>query len=95
MITLTKIFCRFWQCATPGRSRDQAGPLSDADGDDLTVIRGIGAATRDRLYGAGIKSFTQLAECPPERIEAILGKMARGAKIGAWIEQAAELAKVK
>ena len=93
MITLTNILCRLWRCATPGR--DQARPAGDADGDDLTVVRGIGIAIQDRLYRGGIKSFSQLAEASPEKIQAILGKTARGAKVETWIAQASELAKAK
>lgn len=95
MVTLTKILCGLWRCATPGRGRDQAAPSSNANSDDLTVIRGIGITTQDRLYRAGIRSFSQLAESPPERIQTILGKMARGAKVESWIAQAADLAKAK
>lgn len=95
MITLTQFLCRIWRCATPGQGRDQAGPSSEVQSDDLTVIRGIGATTQDRLYRAGIKSFSQLAEAPPEKIQAIVGKMARGATVETWIAQAADLEKAK
>ena len=95
MITPTNILCRLWRCVTPSPDRDRAGESTNATSDDLTAIRGIGIATQDRLNRAGIKSFSQLAESPPERIQAILGKMARGAQVETWIEQAANLAKAK
>ena len=93
MVTLTKILCRLWRCATPSQGREQTGPSSNATSDDLTIIRGIGIATQDRLYRAGIKSFSELARSSPEKIREALGKMARGAKVETWIEQAGGLAK--
>ena len=93
MVTLTKILCRLWQCAAPGQGRDRSGASNDTSSDDLTVIGGIGIATQDRLYRAGIRSFAQLAQSPPEKIQAILGKMAGGAQVESWIEQAAGLAR--
>ena len=95
MVTLTKILCRLWQRATPSQGHDQAGAPNNAPSDDLTAVRGIGTATQDRLYRAGIRSFSQLAEAPPEKIQTSLGKTARGAKVESWIEQAADLAKAK
>ena len=93
MVTLTKILCRFWRCAAPSQGHDQTGPSSNATSDDLTIIRGIGIATQDRLYRAGIKSFSELARSSPEKIREALGQMARGAKVETWIEQAGGLAK--
>ncbi len=95
MVTLTKILCRLWRCAAPSQGHDQAGASNDPTSDDLTSIRGIGIATQDRLYRAGIKSFSELAQSSPEKIRETLGKMARGAKVETWIEQAAGLSKAK
>ncbi len=95
MFTLTKILCRLWRCAAPSQGRDQAGESNDSTSDDLTVIRGIGIATQDRLYRAGLKSFSELAQSSPEKIREALGKMARGAKVETWIEQAAGLTKAR
>jgi len=39
--------------------------------DDLTKVRGIGQATADKLYNAGIGTFEQLAEITTEQIETI------------------------
>ena len=93
MPTLTQVLCRLWGCATPSQGRDQTGASNNASSDDLTVIRGIGITTQDRLYRAGIKSFSQLAQASPEKIREILGTMARGAKVETWIKEAAGLAK--
>ena len=60
--------------------------------DDLTAIRGIGAATRERLNAAGIKSYAQLAAAVPEDVRKVLNKQARNAKVEDWIRQARELA---
>ena len=93
MVTLTKILCRLWRCAAPSQGRDQTGSSNNSTSDDLTAIRGIGIATQDRLYRAGIKSFSQLAQSSPEKIREALGKMARGAKVETWIKDAAGLVK--
>ncbi len=95
MFTLTKILCGLWRCAVPSQGREQTGEPNDSTSDDLTVIRGIGIATQDRLYRAGIKSFSELAQSSPEKIREALGKMARGAKVETWIEEAGGLAKAK
>ena len=96
MLTLTKILCRMWRCAVPSEeARHRSGEGASASSDDLTVIRGIGLATQDRLYRAGIKSFAQLAQSSPERLREALGNLARGARLEAWIEEAAGLAKAK
>jgi predicted flap endonuclease-1-like 5' DNA nuclease len=81
MVTLTKILCRLWRCPAPSQGRDQTESSNDSSTDDLTIIRGIGIATQDRLYRAGIKSFSQLAEASPEKIREVLGISARGAKV--------------
>jgi predicted flap endonuclease-1-like 5' DNA nuclease len=59
----------------------------------LTAIRGIGIATQNRLYAAGIKTYAELARASPEDVREILGKLARGAKVEPWIRQAEELTK--
>jgi predicted flap endonuclease-1-like 5' DNA nuclease len=95
MLTLSKILCRLWRCAAPAAERDRAEAPDTTASDDLTIIRGIGIATQDRLYRAGIKSFSQLAGASPEKLRKVLGNMARGAKIETWIAEAAGLAKSK
>ncbi len=95
MSTLTKILCNLWGCAVPNRARGKVEASAKSSADDLTAIRGIGIATQDRLYRAGIKSFSQLAGSSPDKVREILGNMARGAKVERWIEDAAGLAKAK
>ncbi len=95
MFTLTKMLCRLWRCAAPDQRRDRTGDSGQSSSDDLTVIRGIGIATQDRLYRAGIKTFSQLAGCSPDKVREILGNMARGAQVETWIADAAGLAKAK
>jgi len=63
------------------------GPL-----DDLTAIRGIGAATQKRLNAAGIRSYAQLAEADPEDVRGALNEQRRNTKVERWISQARELA---
>jgi predicted flap endonuclease-1-like 5' DNA nuclease len=95
MSTLTKVLCRLWRCAEPSQDRDQTEESGNSSRDDLTAIRGIGIATQDRLYRAGIKSFSRLAQSSPEKVREILGTSARGAKVETWVKEAAGLAKAK
>jgi len=64
----------------------------EAKADDLTIIRGIGITTEDRLYKAGIKTYAALAGAHPNELREVLGDVARGAKVERWIAQARELA---
>ena len=100
MFTITGFLCRLWRCAVAGQGRTSSEGATDqtegSDGgspDNLTVISGVGIATQDRLYRAGIKSFAQLAQSSPERVREILGASGRGAKVEDWIKDAATLAK--
>ena len=100
MALLTRILCRLWRCPAPGpgrqeRAADKAAANSpdESSSDDLTAIRGIGMATQDRLYRAGIRSYAQLARASPEDVRGILGKVSRGADDEDWIAQAMKLAK--
>ncbi len=99
MAFLTRILCRLWMCPAPGpgrreRAADKAAGNSpdESSSDHLTAIRGIGIATENRLYRAGIKSYGQLARAMPEDVRKILGKFAGGASVEKWIAQARELA---
>ncbi len=100
MTLLTRMLCRLWRCPTSGSDRqDRAADRAEANlpdessPDDLTAIRGIGIATQDRLYRAGIKSYGQLARASPEEVREILGKFAGGASVEKWIAEAKQLAK--
>ncbi len=99
MTLLTRMLCRLWRCPASGSDRQdraaeeaEAGEPPEISPDDLTAIRGIGIATQDRLYRAGIKSYGQLARATPEDVREILGKFAGGASVEKWIAQAKQLA---
>ena len=100
MALLARILCRLWRCPAPGPGREEraadeaaANSPDESSSDDLTAIRGIGIATQNRLYRAGIKSYGQLARATPDDVRKILGKLAGGASVEDWIAQAKELAK--
>ncbi len=99
MTLLTRMLCRWFGCPAPGpgrqeRAADKAAANSpdESSSDDLTAIRGIGIATENRLYRAGIKSYGQLARASPEDVRKILGKFAGGVSVEKWIAQAKQLA---
>ena len=99
MALLARMLCRLWRCPAPGpdrqeRAADKAAANSpdESSSDDLTAIRGIGIATENRLYRAGIKSYGQLARATPEEVREILGRFAGGADVEDWIAQARDLA---
>ncbi len=99
MTLLARMLCRWLGCPAPGpgrqeRAADKAAANSpdESSSDDLTAIRGIGIATENRLYRAGIKSYRQLARATPEDVRKILGKFAGGASVEKWIAQAKQLA---
>ena len=81
-----------WVCQNPLLAKRQ-NLFIRRSSDDLTAIRGMGIATQNRLYRAGIKSYGQLARATPEDVRKILGKLAGGATVGDWIAQAKQLAK--
>ncbi len=99
MTLLTRMLCRWIGCPAPGpgrreRAADKAAASSpdESSSDDLIAIRGIGIATENRLYRAGIKSYGQLARATPEDVRKILGKFAGGTTVEDWIAQAKQLA---
>ena len=64
-------------------------PQKDPDSaDDLTLLRGIGEATQNRLRLAGIRTFAQLADAGPGDVRKALGDALRGAKVDDWIAEA-------
>ncbi len=100
MTLLTRMLCRLWRCPTSGSDRQDRAAEKAADNspdesssDDLTAIVGIGIATQDRLYRAGIKGYGQLAQTSPDDVREILGKFAGGASVEKWIAEAKQLAK--
>ncbi len=66
-------------------------PPEDGPLDDLTAIRGIGAATQKRLNAAGIKSYTQLADADPEDVRRAMSEQQQNTKVERWISRAREL----
>ena len=66
-------------------------PPEDGPQDDLTAIRGIGAATQKRLNAAGIKSYAQLADADPEYVCRALNEQQQNTKVERWISHAREL----
>lgn len=100
MALLARLLCRLRNWAAPGRDRrerpvetEEPGRPDENSRDDLTAVRGIGAATQGRLHAAGIKTYDQLAQTSAEDLRAILGQQGRIAKVEDWIAQAKELAK--
>ncbi len=99
MTLLARMLCRWLGRPATGPERREraaeeaeAGETREVSPDDLTAIRGIGIATENRLYRAGIKSYGQLARSTPQEVRKILGKLGANAKIEEWIAQARELA---
>ncbi len=100
MALLARLLCRLrnWAAPSPGgrESTDEKAKPSrpeEISRDDLTAIRGIGIATQNRLYAAGIKSYAQLARASAEEVREVLGNQGRVGKVEDWIAQATELAK--
>ena len=98
MFSLTSMLCRICGCAAksvrgPAKTGDAEAPEANAKGpDDLKKISGIGIATENRLYSAGIRSYSELAGVTPEHLREILGKSLALAKAKGWIAAAEKLA---
>ncbi len=60
------------------------------EGDDLRLIRGIGAALEERLNQQGVYRFSQIANWDPAKIAEISEKLQLGQQIErfSWVEQA-------
>jgi predicted flap endonuclease-1-like 5' DNA nuclease len=89
------MLCRFWRCAlcgVAGKTSREDEATAGNQGDDLTVIRGIGIVSQDQLYKAGIKTYAALAGTPAEEVRRLLGNLARGVQVEEWIAEARELA---
>ncbi len=94
MLSLAGMLCRFWHCALCGVARktsEEGEATAGNQSDDLTVIRGIGIASQNRLYTGGIKTYAALAGTPAEEVRKLLGNLARGAQVEEWIAEAREL----
>jgi len=62
------------------------------NGDDLTVIDGIGPALAAKLNDRGIRTFAAVAAMTPEDIAAVEAGPGMKGRASGWIEQAAALA---
>ena len=68
---------------------DNAVETQTPAGDDLAIVEGIGPKINSILHQAGIRTFAQLAEAAPERLEEILrGAGLRLANPETWPDQA-------
>lgn len=68
---------------------DDAVEMQTPAGDDLTIVEGIGPKINSLLHEAGIRTFFQLAEATPERLEEVLRQAGlRLANPETWPEQA-------
>jgi predicted flap endonuclease-1-like 5' DNA nuclease len=92
---LQDICCRLMRCLGPrthtADKRGTAGRGTQDPGDDLTVIKGIGIVTQDRLHKAGIRTYGDLAEADPETIIQAAGQQNARSRIADWIAQAKKL----
>ena len=77
----------------PPKPAENAASEAPEDGplDDLTAIRGIGAATQTLLNATGIKSYAQLADADPEDVRRSLNERQQNTKVERWISRAREL----
>jgi len=89
------ICCRLMCCLGPrphtAHKRGSAGRETQNPGDDLTVIKGIGIVTQDRLHKAGIRTYGDLANADPETIIQAAGQQNVRSRIADWIAQAKKL----
>lgn len=92
MFSLMGFLCRLCKCVGRGERPSERAPESAQEPrapDDLTAIRGLGEASRDKLRAAGITTYDQMARTSADSLRAIVGK---GAKVEDWIAQAEALA---
>jgi predicted flap endonuclease-1-like 5' DNA nuclease len=74
--------------ASAGDADPAPGP-ERASGDDLTEIVGIGPVYRNRLAGAGIVSFAELAKADPVTVAEAID--VTDSMVAGWIAQAREM----
>ena len=67
---------------------------SDEPGDDLTRIRSVDAALKDRLYGYGVRTFAAMSAWTPDDVRVVSQSLGLQGRIEQenWIEQANVLA---
>ena len=77
------------ECDQPEAAEDDA-PVA-AEPQDLTAVKGIGAAAAEQLTAAGITNYAELAEASDEALDAAKAGMAKRATSGDWRGQAAAM----
>jgi hypothetical protein len=75
----------------PARAKTKA-VSRPGQGDDLTLINGIGPVFAQRLGAAGLLSFAQLAEAGAARVRDIIGPTRLPINAESWVAEAAERA---
>jgi len=86
-----------WLVATaelPVEPGAQPSEQPAAPADDFTQILGIGAATAQRLYGADIRTYDQLAATPVAELSALLNMLPERIIKRGWIARARALSKL-
>lgn len=79
--------------APTGETTSVLPNAADLTGDQLEMINGVGPAFAQRLHSAGVHTFAQLSELPPERLlEIIHPEPGQAVDPGSWIAQARQLA---
>jgi predicted flap endonuclease-1-like 5' DNA nuclease len=75
---------------TPLPEPAPAGELAEEEGDDLTMVDGIGPKTNEALKAAGISTYAALGEMKPDAITAALHAQGvrPGGNIDTWPQQA-------
>lgn len=83
------------EAAPAKEAAPKAAPAKAAGADDLTKLKGVGKVFAEKLQGAGITSFQQIADLDAAGIEALEEQLNISGRVerDGWVEQAAELAK--
>lgn len=77
-------------------AREAAAAAPEAEGDDLTRIKGLGPKLAETLHRLGVTRFEQIAAWTDEdidRIDAQLGRFTGRIRRDGWVEQAGYLAR--
>ena len=77
----------------PAAKKDDAAQAASGEGDDLSLLSGVGPVLEKKLREAGITTFKQIAELTPEQAKELDEKLDLRGRIEReeWIEQAKEL----
>ena len=79
--------------AKQAKKEESATSGDSGEGDDLSLLSGVGPVLEKKLREAGITTFRQIAELTPEQAKELDAKLKLGGRIEReeWIEQAKEL----